>query len=87
MNLTNEIKSFCKNLQQNYGGAYIPTDEEGYININIVFINSDDREDETQFDILPANFDYGAGKCPELVELWKEFCKSSNIAYNFKKFQ
>ena len=82
MDLKNEIKTYLKKIQKNYGGRCISTDDEGYINVNIVFINSDNREDETQFDIRPANLDYATGKCPELVELWKEFCKENGFKQN-----
>lgn len=80
-----KIKAYCQYMQKTYKGKLIPTDDEGYININIVFINSNNNEDETQFDIIPANFDYGTGKCPELVELWKTFCKENNFKQNSVK--
>lgn len=38
--------------------------------------------DETQFDIKPYNFDYGAGKCGELEEIWKDFCKENGVMQN-----
>ena len=82
MNLANEIKAYSKHIQNSYGGTCIPTDEEGYINFNIVFTNSDGIEDETQMDVRPANFDYAAGKCPDLVELWNGFCAENGFNKN-----
>lgn len=82
MNLANEIRSYSQKLKQQYGGRYLPTDEEGYLNINIVFLDQNKREDETQFDIFPENFDYISGKCPELVSLWEGFCKENGFDVN-----
>lgn len=82
MNLANEIKAYSKHIKYNYGGTCIPTDEEGYINFNIVFVNSDGIEDETQMDVRPADFDYGAGKCSALVELWNDFCEENGFNKN-----
>jgi len=77
MQIKNAIKICCNKIPR---GIVIPTDELGYWNINVVFWNaSDKRDDETQFDIIPANFDYGIGKCTELEELWKDFCKENGI--------
>lgn len=67
MTIENAIKSYCKSCPNI--GFIIPTDTEGYWNINVLFINPDGMEDETQFDILPAYFDYGIGKCPELAQI------------------
>lgn len=76
------IKSYSVRLQTTYSSRCIPTDKEGYWNINVVFLNNENKEDETQFDIKPHNFDYGSGKCAELVELWREFCKENKIRQN-----
>ncbi len=69
------IKEFCEGLRP----GIMPTDEYGYWNINVQFINSDGKEDETQFDIKPYRFDYVIGKCNELVELWHTFCKENGF--------
>jgi len=83
MQIKNAIKICCNKIPR---GIVIPTDELGYWNINVVFWNaSDKRDDETQFDIIPANFDYGIGKCTELEELWKDFCKENGIFQNSVK--
>lgn len=83
MNLADALKSYCKELQSGFASTCIPTDENGYWNVNVVFINSHDNiTDETQFDIKPSNFDYAQGKCSELVELWKEFCKENDFKQN-----
>lgn len=50
------IKEYCKKRHPEDRGFYIPTDELGYWNVNVLFINSDGKEDETQFDISPADF-------------------------------
>ena len=50
--------------------------------MNVLFINSDGKEDETQFDISPADFHYISGKCKELVLLWKDFCTENQIKQN-----
>lgn len=80
MKIKDAILDYC-NARPNYGFT-IPTDEEGYLNVNIQFINSNGREDETQMDVLPAYFDYGAGKCHEIELLWKEFCKENKFYQN-----
>lgn len=80
MTIENAIKSYCKSCPNI--GFIIPTDTEGYWNINVLFINPDGMEDETQFDILPAYFDYGIGKCPELAKLWKDFCHDNHFRQN-----
>ena len=81
-NIKELIKSYSIRLQNAYESKCIPTDEEGYWNINVVFMNNDNKEDETQFDIKPHNFDYGAGRCKELEELWKDFCKENRFKQN-----
>ena len=78
MKIESVIKEYCEKLCP----GIIPTDEYGYWNINVQFINSEGVEDETQFDIKPYYFDYGVGKCEELVELWKEFCKENGFKQN-----
>lgn len=78
-NIKDAIATYSKKLQL-YAGKCIPTDEMGYWNINVAFING--KEDETQFDVKPHNFDYGAGKCPELEELWRDFCKENGFKQN-----
>lgn len=78
MKIEDAIKKFCNNLSP----GIMPTDENGYWNINVQFTNSNDAEDETQFDVKPYKFDYGIGKCPELAELWKEFCKENGFRQN-----
>ena len=78
MIISDAVKKYCNKIRP----GLIPTDEHGNWNINILFINSDGAEDETQFDIKPHRFDYGIGKCDELVELWKEFCKENGYRQN-----
>lgn len=80
MRIEDAIKNYC--MRRSKYGFVIPTDEEGYWNVNIRFINSNERDDQTQMDIVPSNFDYGTGKCDELVELWKEFCKENKFNQN-----
>lgn len=80
-NMKELISSYSTHLQTICARKCIPTDEEGYWNINVVF-NNNNHEDETQFDIKPHNFDYGAGKCSELEELWKDFCKENGFKQN-----
>lgn len=75
------IKSYSAQVQRCLCISNLPIDEEGYLNINVVFDN-DGREDETQFDIVPRNFYYGAGKCKELEELWRDFCKENKLKRN-----
>ena len=78
MKIEDAIKKYCEKMCP----GIMPTDENGYWNINIQFVNSDGAEDETQFDIKPYRFDYGVGRCSELVELWKEFCKENGFKQN-----
>lgn len=80
MDIKEAIKSYCKNKPKT--GFCIPTDEFGYWNINIDYLDKNKQEDQTQFDIKPTSFDYGIGKCDELVELWKEFCKENSFKQN-----
>ena len=80
-NIKELIKDYSEYLRKVYSSRCIPTDEEGYWNFNIVFENNG-IEDETQFDIKPSNFDYGAGKCEELEELWRDFCKENGFKQN-----
>ena len=80
MEIKDAIKLYCKNKPN--AGFCVPTDELGYWNVNIDFLNNNKMEDQTQFDIKPSSFDYGIGKCIELVELWKEFCKENSIKQN-----
>jgi len=72
------IKECCKQLEP----GIVLTDNRGYWNINVKFVNSDGDEDETQFDVKPYNFDYGIGKCEELEELWRDFCKENGFKQN-----
>ena len=81
MDIKEAIKIYCKNRPKNLGFC-IPTDELGYWNINVDFLNCDNKEDQTQFDIKPTSFDYGIGKCNELMELWKDFCKENSFKQN-----
>lgn len=80
MRIEEAIKTYC-NIRPSHGFVF-PTDEDGYWNINIRFINPNGRDDQTQMDVKPSDFDYGAGKCKDLVELWKEFCKENNFKQN-----
>lgn len=79
MDIKKAIKIYCKNKPNT--GFCVPTDELGYWNVNVAFLNNS-REDQTQFDIKPTSFDYGVGKCTELVDLWKEFCKENSFKQN-----
>lgn len=79
MRIEDAIVKCCETLPQS---SVVATDDEGYWNINVVFINSDEREDETQFDVKPCHFDYVMKKVPELVELWKDFCKENGFKQN-----
>lgn len=80
MTIEEAIKKYCENRPKKAG--LMPTDEYGYLNINIDFLNENKLEDQTQFDVEPALFDYGLGKCPDLVDLWKDFCKENNFKQN-----
>lgn len=82
MRIEQAIKEYCKKRHPEDRGFYIPTDELGYWNVNVLFVNSDGNEDETQFDILPGNFDYISSKCKELVLLWEDFCTENQIKQN-----
>lgn len=82
MRIEQAIKEYCKKRHPEDRGFYIPTDELGYWNVNVLFVNSDGNEDETQFDILPGNFDYISRKCKELVLLWEDFCTENQIKQN-----
>ena len=81
MDIKDAVKKYCKNKAK-ISGFCIPTDESGYWNINVNFLNSNNQEEQTQFDIKPADFDYGVGKCSKLVELWKGFCKDNSFRQN-----
>lgn len=63
-------------------GCVVPTDECGYWNFNIDFINSDGQSDQTQLDVYPYQFDYIQRKCNELQELWKSFCYDNGFKQN-----
>ena len=39
------IKEYCKKRHPEDRGFYIPTDELGYWNVNVLFINSDGKEE------------------------------------------
>ena len=43
-----------------------------YMTVRIQFINSDNREDETEFDIFAYDVD-------ELISLFETFCKENNF--------
>ena len=75
------IRKYCEQCP-NGGGFYVPTDDEGYWNVNINFINDRNIEDQTQFDIRPARFCHITGKCADLEELWKTFCKENQFRLN-----
>lgn len=60
----------------------INTDELGYWNFNIDFINNEGLYDQTQLDVYPYQFDYIQRKCKELSDLWKEFCKENRFKQN-----
>ena len=81
MNMKEAVKTFAEICKSLFASRTIST-ENGYWIINVEFINSNKRPDETQFDILPAHFDYGKGECRDLEELWKEFCKENNFRQN-----
>ena len=59
-----------------------PTDAYGNWPINIEFHNSDGEHDCTQFDVRSSNLDYINGKCKELEELWKDFCRENGFHQN-----
>ena len=82
MKIEDAIKDYCKTLFSSFGSKIILTDEEGYWNVDVHFVNNDGDEDEAEFDIKPSNFDYGWGKCDKLVKLWKEFCKDNGFRQN-----
>jgi len=75
------IKLYC-NLLSSYSSSIIPTDEEGYFNVRVQFLNEKLHEDETEFDIKPSHFDYVVGKCRDLEELWRDFCKENHFKQN-----
>lgn len=81
-NIKELIQSYSSTVQKALAGSCIPTDKCGNWNINVVFINNENCVDETQFDIKPYKFDYGEGKCKELVELWRDFCKENGLKQN-----
>lgn len=76
------IKNYSDSIGTIESGFIITTDEEGYWNINVRFTDERGREDETQFDVLPSQFDYGTGKCKALECLWKEFCLDNGYRQN-----
>ena len=63
-------------------GYTYPTDECGYWNFNIDFINNEGHLDQTQLDVMPYKFDAVRRKCKELNELWREFCKENGFKQN-----
>lgn len=63
-------------------GCIIPTDESGYWNFNIDFVNKDGQYEQTQLDVYPFQFDYIQRKCKELQEIWKEFCMENGFKQN-----
>lgn len=81
MEIKKAIAEYSKVLNS-LGSCLIPTNDDGYWEINVLFENSNKMEDETQFDIKPCKFDYGVGKCRELEELWKDFCKENGFRQN-----
>ena len=80
MKIENAIKEYCKIRPTTT--RYIPTDEYGYWNVDIYFTNTDGNDDKTQMDVKPADFDYMTGKCKDLVDLWKHFCKENGFKQN-----
>lgn len=79
LSIKEAILLYCK--QKHPSSCCIPTNELGYLEVDILFENNG-QEDETEFDIKPAHFDYVQGKCKELEDLWKEFCKENNFKQN-----
>lgn len=63
-------------------GHIVLTDEFGYWNFNIDFINSDGYYDQTQLDVYPYQFDCVQRQCEALRILWKEFCKENGFKQN-----
>ena len=45
MRIEQAIKEYCKKRHPEDRGFYIPTDELGYWNVNVLFVNSDGNED------------------------------------------
>ena len=77
MKIETAIKEYCKNKPTAI--KYIPTDEYGYWNIDIYFTDIIGNEDKTQMDVRPADFDCWNGKCKDLVDLWRCFCKENGF--------
>lgn len=65
-----------------YSGCIVRTDEFGYWNFDIDFINPDGNPDQTQLDVYPYQFDYGQRQCEVLRKLWKDFCKENGFKQN-----
>lgn len=59
-----------------------PTDEYGNWVVDIEFYNSDHDHDCTQFGVNPCYLDYLNGKCEELEEMWKDFCRCNGFRQN-----
>ena len=82
MTMTDAFKEFAKEICDSLSGTIVPTNEFGKLEVNVEFINSDGVADETQFDIATHRLDHVIGKCDELVDLWKEFCKENGFRQN-----
>jgi hypothetical protein len=75
------FESAIKNIEIP-SSCVILTDEFGYWNFNIDFVNTEGEYDQTQLDVLPYQFDYIQRKCKELSSLWKDFCKENGFRQN-----
>lgn len=67
------ISEAIKNMGMASAGYCASADENGYRNINIMFINNEEMEDETQFDVcsyVTENEFFAELEC-----LWKDFCQ------------
>ena len=82
MNMQEAVKSFGRVISYLMLRGSISPDDEEYWNISVDFINADNEPDETQLDIRPESYDYKNGRCAELEEIWKEFCKENRIQQN-----
>lgn len=80
MKIEKAIKRFA--IKYAEGDVFFPTDEFGYWNINVSFISPNGKEDETQFDIRPIDFDFSTGECQDLIDLWEDFCRENDIDQN-----
>lgn len=76
--ITEAIKEYCSIPHR---GCTVPVNEDGYWEVDVLFDNNG-NDDETEFDIPPHRLDTGTGKCKELEELWKDFCKENNLKQN-----